>query len=206
MQLLLNLFQNFIGNLFALICTFRQLINVISNGSQLSRHLECSLPINLGSSHFQPLCLLLAEGRHTHSRLFRHLLKFLKFVIVHTKFNLPILFPVLDQNNRPFSQFSIGVMFHNRLYLPRLYQHYKALASFVFGTQIPACWGNASPPKPPPQTNPGLTPINKKDPLHSQGSFLFIKASCLSEYGFSTTKNSRIISMLIASGNGSYAN
>lgn len=136
MQLLLNLFQNFIGNLFALICTFRQLINVISNGSQLSRHLECSLPINLGSSHFHPLCLLLAEGRHTHSRLFRHLLKFLKFVIVHTKFNLPILFPVLDQNNRPFSQFSIGVMFHNRLYLPRLYQHYKGLASFVFGTQI----------------------------------------------------------------------
>lgn len=146
MQLLLNIFQNLIRNLFALICSLGQLVHVVSNCSQLASHFEGSLPINLGSSHPQSLCLLLDEGRHTHSRIFRHLLKFLELVIAHTKFNLPILFPVLDQNDRPFRQFSIGVMFYNRLYLPSIISALQRVGKLRIWYPNTACWGDPQPP------------------------------------------------------------
>lgn len=146
MQLLLYVLQFLCRNCLALICSPAQLVHVVPNGSQLAGYLECSLPINLGRCHSRPLCLLLAEGRHTHSRTFRHLLKFLKFEVAHTKFNLPILFPVLAQNDRPsFPIFNWSNALYSVVLSPSI-SALRRVGKLRIWYPNTACWGEPQTP------------------------------------------------------------
>src|SRR5699024_1994208 len=83
----------------ACICSLCQLIDVITNRSQLLCYLNRPRFINLGGLHAIPQCPLFRKSWHTHMKIVRCLLQFFIFVVAHTKFNLSIIFPVLSHKS-----------------------------------------------------------------------------------------------------------
>src|SRR5699024_3940320 len=83
----------------ACICSLCQLIDVITNRSQLLCYLNRPRFINLGGLHAIPQCPLFRKSGHTHMKIVRCLLQFFIFVVAHTKFNLSIIFPVLSHTS-----------------------------------------------------------------------------------------------------------
>ena len=97
MQLLFDTSQLLAINCPAFICSPRQLVDVVSDGSQLLGYLDCTRLVDFWRFHSIAHCPLFRKSWHAHLKGFRHLLNPFKFAVVHTKFNLPILFPVLSQ-------------------------------------------------------------------------------------------------------------
>src|SRR5699024_11540103 len=67
-------------------CSLCQLIDVITNRSQLLCYLNRPRFINLGGLHAIPQCPLFRKSWHTHMKIVRCLLQFFIFVVAHTKF------------------------------------------------------------------------------------------------------------------------
>src|SRR5699024_7296887 len=83
----------------ACICSLCQLIDVITNRSQLVCYLNRPRSINLGGLHAIPQCPLFRKSWYTHLTIARCFLQFLILVFVHTRFTLSSLFPFLSHKS-----------------------------------------------------------------------------------------------------------
>src|SRR5699024_9403219 len=83
----------------ACICSLGQLIDDITNRSQLLCYLNRTRFINLEGLHAIPQCPLFRKSWHTHMKIVRCLLQFFIFVVAHTIFTLSIIFLVLSHKS-----------------------------------------------------------------------------------------------------------
>src|SRR5699024_2207433 len=156
----------------ACICSLCQLIDVITNRSQLLCHLNRPRFINLGGLHAIPQCPLFRKSWHTHMKIVRCLLHFIIFVVVNTKFHMPIIFPVFSNSSyswsltrnlicrlsflfSPINPTSYCSFFNrtskhlNVFLLSTFYHAFSVVASSIFGTQITLVFAVAKmPPSP----------------------------------------------------------
>src|SRR5699024_11041812 len=116
----------------ACICSLCQLIDVITNRSQLLCYLNRPRFINLGGLHAIPQCPLFRKSWHTHMKIVRCLLQFFIFVVAHTKFNLSIIFPVLShKSNLELLICKLFAVYSNSLYSSYLTLHLIIRLSFL---------------------------------------------------------------------------
>src|SRR5699024_3635243 len=160
----------------ACICSLCQLIDVITNRSQLLCYLNRPRFINLGGLHAIPQCPLFRKSWHTHMIIVRCLLQFFIFVVAHTKFNLSIIFPVLSHKSHlvlliflssilythltptSYCSFFIRNSKHLNVFLLFTFYHaFSVVASSIFGTQITLVFAVAKMP-PSPHLHGGISP------------------------------------------------